>query len=24
QRVARKLMYGEPCSSVPIWRRPTA
>lgn len=22
QEVARKLMYGEPCSSVPIWRRP--
>jgi hypothetical protein len=22
QRVARKLMYGEPCSSVPLWRRP--
>lgn len=22
QGVARKLMYGEPCSSVPIWRRP--
>ncbi len=22
QSVARKLMYGEPCSSVPIWRRP--
>ena len=22
QAVARKLMYGEPCSSVPIWRRP--
>lgn len=22
QKVARKLMYGEPCSSVPIWRRP--
>jgi hypothetical protein len=21
QTVARKLMYGEPCSSVPIWRR---
>jgi len=21
QRVARKLMYGEPCSSVPLWRR---
>ena len=24
QRVARKLMYGEPCSSVPIWRRPAS
>lgn len=23
QGVARKLMYGEPCSSVPLWRRPT-
>lgn len=23
QDVARKLMYGEPCSSVPLWRRPT-
>jgi hypothetical protein len=22
QDVARKLMYGEPCSSVPLWRRP--
>ena len=22
QRVARKVMYGEPCSSVPLWRRP--
>lgn len=22
QQVARKLMYGEPCSSVPLWRRP--
>lgn len=21
QRVARKLMYGEPCSSVPVWRK---
>lgn len=21
--VARKVMYGEPCSSVPIWRRPS-
>ncbi len=24
QAVAKKLMYGEPCSSVPLWRRPTA
>lgn len=24
QVVARKLMYGEPCSSVPLWRRPAA
>jgi hypothetical protein len=24
QEVARKLMYGEPCSSVPLWRRPAA
>ena len=24
QQVARKLMYGETCSSVPIWRRPKA
>lgn len=24
QAVVRKLMYGEPCSSVPIWRRPAA
>lgn len=24
QSVARKLMYGEPCSSVPLWRRPKA
>lgn len=24
QEVARKLMYGEPCSSVPLWRRPKA
>jgi hypothetical protein len=24
QGVARKLMYGEPCSSVPLWRRPAA
>ncbi len=24
QQVARKLMYGEPCSSVPLWRRPAA
>lgn len=23
QQVAGKLMYGEPCSSVPLWRRPT-
>ena len=22
QQVVRKLMYGEPCSSVPLWRRP--
>ncbi len=22
RRVARKLMYGEPCSAVPLWRRP--
>ena len=22
QGVAHKLMYGEPCSSVPLWRRP--
>ena len=22
QAVARKVMYGEPCSSVPIWRKP--
>ncbi len=24
QQVARKLMYGEPCSSVPLWRRPAS
>ncbi len=24
QGVAAKVMYGEPCSSVPIWRRPAA
>jgi hypothetical protein len=24
QEVARKLMYGEPCSSVPLWRRPAS
>src|SRR6056297_2373567 len=23
QQHARKLMYGEPCSSVPLWRQPT-
>ncbi len=23
-QVARKLLYGEPCSSVPLWRRPKA
>ncbi len=23
QLVAQKIMYGEPCSSVPIWRRPS-
>lgn len=23
QNVVHKLMYGEPCSSVPLWRRPT-
>ena len=22
QSVARKIMYGEPCSSVPLWRKP--
>ncbi len=22
--VARKILYGEPCSSVPLWRRPKA
>ncbi|MCY4169983.1 MAG: DUF2480 family protein [Bacteroidetes bacterium] len=22
QKVARKVMFGEPCSSVPIWRKP--
>ncbi len=24
QDVAAKVMYGEPCSSVPVWRRPAA
>lgn len=24
QAVVRKLMYGEPCSSVPLWRKPAA
>ena len=24
QGVAAKVMYGEPCSSVPVWRRPSA
>ena len=24
QAVAAKVLYGEPCSSVPIWRRPSA
>ena len=24
QGVARKLMFGEPCSSVPLWRKPKA
>jgi hypothetical protein len=24
QQVAGKLMYGEPCSSVPLWRKPKA
>lgn len=23
-QVARKILYGEPCSSVPLWRRPKA
>ena len=24
QAVAKKLMYGEPCSAVPLWRKPAA
>jgi hypothetical protein len=24
QRVANKVMYGEACSAVPVWRRPAA